>query len=63
MKKFILLLLLPAFILSCSNDDDSIVEDGNITPSVIRISQVDAQADLVVLSNLGTTTTDIADYF
>ncbi|WP_188373234.1 hypothetical protein [Winogradskyella haliclonae] len=64
MKKFILLLLLPAFILNCSNDDDSIViEEENITPGVIRISQVDTQADLVVLSNLGTTTTDIADYF
>ncbi|WP_299115545.1 hypothetical protein [uncultured Winogradskyella sp.] len=63
MKKFILLLLLPAFILSCSNDDDSIAIEENITPGVIRIAQVDAQADLVVLSNLGTTTTDVADYF
>ena len=63
-KKFILLLLIPAFILSCSNDDDNIViEQENIETGVIRITQVDAEADLVVLSNLGTSNTDIGGYF
>lgn len=64
MKKLLLLLLVPAFLLSCSNDDDSIViEQENVETGLIRISEVDAQADLVVLSNLGTNATDVGNFF
>ena len=65
MKKLFLVLILPILIFSCSTDD---AEDIIITPDVletglIRITQVDAQQDIVVLTNLGTNTTDVSNYF
>ena len=63
MKKLILLLLLPAFILSCSSDDDNITIEEENVDGIIRITQVNAEADLLVLSNLGTTTTEVGDYW
>lgn len=51
MKKLILLLTLSAIIFSCSNDDENLIlQEENIDPGVIRISQVDTQSDLVVLT-------------
>ncbi|MCC1483513.1 hypothetical protein [Winogradskyella immobilis] len=63
MKKLILLLLIPAFILSCSSDDDAIVIEENNGDGIIRITQVNTQGDLLVLSNLGTASTDVGEYY
>lgn len=91
MKKIMLLTLLAAFIVSCSNDDDGLVDpievtqdgqnddtdgtdtgnddsssDDNSDPapgSIIRIVNVDADEDLVVISNLGGQDQEVGNYW
>lgn len=70
MKKSILLITILTLFFSCSSDDDNTIEDVVVPiieeteeSAVIRISQVDAKSDLVVLSNLGTTTTNVGTYW
>ena len=65
MKKFIVLFAISLTIFNCSSDDDSSdQEEGQqLPPNIVRIAEVDADADLVTLINLGTTTADIGSYF
>ena len=67
MKKSFLLIAILAIFFSCSDDNgnnNGVVEEGNTeTKAVIRITEVNATSDLVVLSNLGTVTTNIANYW
>ncbi|MEM9680838.1 MAG: hypothetical protein AAF901_10990, partial [Bacteroidota bacterium] len=64
MKKTLLLLLVSIFIYSCS-DDDSYNGDDEPTQdnSIARILQVNAITNQIVLSNLGTSTVDVGEYF
>ena len=61
MRKSILLITILTLFFSC-NDDDNTIEKTEES-AVIRISQVDAKSDLITLSNLGTTTTDVGAYW
>ena len=66
MKKIILpLVALLAMAVSCSSDDDSTDDNtgGGEVEGVLRILSVDAENDLVTLTNLGEGTIDIGDYF
>ncbi len=73
MKKFLIPLLAVFIIIGCSSDDDAVVATDNdpdidtpdapVGQAIIRISDVDAIADEVTLTNLGNASTDIGDYF
>ncbi len=68
MKKFLLPVLFIASIIGCSSDDDTTViitpePDVETGQAIIRISEVRATNDEVVLTNQGTATLDVGDYF
>ncbi len=62
MKNVFLLLTLTALMMGCSSDDDTntIVE---VDQSIIRITQVNTDTNEVVISNLGTTSKDVGNYW
>ena len=73
MKKiFLSLMMLFAFAISCSSDDDTSstpqnnddeIGDDTVGTAIIRITEVNADQDWLVLANLGDGTLDIGDYF
>lgn len=76
MKKIFLPLLIVLMTISCSSDDDNTVTPDVIVPEtetpdepeesvagLIRITEVDATNDLVVVTNLGDSTLELGSYF
>lgn len=78
MKKiFLPLIMIATFIVGCSTDDDNANnnpdpvpdtgvdqdQDTNLGQAIIRITEVDAANDEVILTNLGDGALDIGDYF
>ncbi len=76
MKKFFLpLIVIVAVMVGCSSDDDNVTslpdpdpeeemdQDQNTGQAIIRIAEVDATNDEVILTNLGDGTLDIGEYF
>ena len=62
MKNVFLLLTLTTLIFSCSSDDDTnIIAD--LDQSIIRITQVNTDTDEVVISNFGSTSKDVGNYW
>ncbi len=76
MKKIFLPLFIVLVTLSCSSDDDNTItpevivpdtetpeQEEEAGPGIIRITEVDATNDLVVVTNLGDSTLELGDYF
>ena len=63
MKKAFLLIGILTLFFSCSDDDNDVIEGGETETPVLRILQVNTTTDQVWLSNFGTETIDVADYW
>ncbi|WP_298897547.1 hypothetical protein [uncultured Psychroserpens sp.] len=62
MKNFFLFMILTALFASCSSDDDTI-NPIDIGESIIRITEVNADTDEIIISNFGDASVDIGTYW